>query len=1047
MSNCLLFGQKVNTLKINENKEKEQTFLVSFIDSIKLEHKLQLQKLYIGEDVYEYNLRDIESITFMKENLNVFYIPDYIKGTDTYFFSNGCTINISRDSINGFFIIIDSLDFKSNQWDEEKALALYCDSYFRPIMAVTKKGKTQFLYDDINNIINVRSIDLDGNIYELFGINMKNVNSAYYNMRRASTDENKLLDGAINALDIVNIVRSISQRDMNSIYEVLAPRLIPDGIPKDIVLILKDGIETYLEKKIVNKALGLVGVVLDYVQLISDLRDWIVKLEIGDVTPKITNLEQTGNSLISLRIDFSGEGFLTSTNDIPCFHVNYWQEVEGRRVGNIFRTPSKDAKYGYLTESITNLKGGDWAFQVIVYPQKFSFNDFLIDNYNFRSNIMHSDIGRLYISEITQIKDYYADNKVTISVRALLKYLTDEDKVILSAFDDYGLYIKQGNKAPELCSFKQNGSLDYFENFDFTKDEMYIDFNTYSANPKEDIKFGVYTINGFGLRKYYNEQSFEMSYNRKPKAETGGCETVDKTSAIVNCSYEGCAFWNIPCGIEYGYEGKREIGVVVSDFDGEQEIHLTDLTPGKTYTYRAYYEVNGKKEYGKSETFTTEKGDPIAITGSHYNETTTSATIACTYENVPDLADCGYYISKSIYSDASRRRTISGGVEWNQVSFGTYEGTKTIELSDLMPDEEYEYYAYISVDNEVVATGEKNSFATLRPSAFLIGDAKVEDNSTTIGYGFRNVPEGSRCLLVLLKVGDALENARYIPIPNKVKGDYSISELEESTSYQYFVRIEYKGRMWDSSDTGNFTTKTPDPIVITGDYSIVTMNSATISCTYKYVPKDGICGVEYTWSDGSNRQAVNSINGTQSIVLYGLEQGTTYTYRAYIDADGKSYYGSNKTFTTESSCPDSNHPHLIDLELPSGTLWECCNAGASSPEDYGYFYRMENAKSAPSSEQIKELLSCTTSIWTKQRGKNGQKFMGNNGNSIFLPAAGWSGYDWRGIGYGAGGNYWGSSRGPCSEKSLESLYFTKDKAPHTGCASSGSGLSLRRVSK
>ena len=500
MSNCLLFGQKVNTLKINENKEKEQTFLVSFIDSIKLEHKLQLQKLYIGEDVYEYNLRDIESITFMKENLNVFYIPDYIKGTDTYFFSNGCTINISRDSINGFFIIIDSLDFKSNQWDEEKALALYCDSYFRPIMAVTKKGKTQFLYDDINNIINVRSIDLDGNIYELFGINMKNVNSAYYNMRRASTDENKLLDGAINALDIVNIVRSISQRDMNSIYEVLAPRLIPDGIPKDIVLILKDGIETYLEKKIVNKALGLVGVVLDYVQLISDLRDWIVKLEIGDVTPKITNLEQTGNSLISLRIDFSGEGFLTSTNDIPCFHVNYWQEVEGRRVGNIFRTPSKDAKYGYLTESITNLKGGDWAFQVIVYPQKFSFNDFLIDNYNFRSNIMHSDIGRLYISEITQIKDYYADNKVTISVRALLKYLTDEDKVILSAFDDYGLYIKQGNKAPELCSFKQNGSLDYFENFDFTKDEMYIDFNTYSANPKEDIKFGVYTINGFGLR-------------------------------------------------------------------------------------------------------------------------------------------------------------------------------------------------------------------------------------------------------------------------------------------------------------------------------------------------------------------------------------------------------------------------------------------------------------------------------------------------------------------------------------------------------------------
>ena len=40
----------------------------------------------------------------------------------------------------------------------------------------------------------------------------------------------------------------------------------------------------------------------------------------------------------------------------------------------------------------------------------------------------------------------------------------------------------------------------------------------------------------------------------------------------------------------------------------------------------------------------------------------------------------------------------------------------------------------------------------------------------------------------------------------------------------------------------------------------------------------------------------------------------------------------------ETSCPDANHPHAIDLGLPSGTKWACCNVGASAPEQYGGYY-------------------------------------------------------------------------------------------------------------
>lgn len=37
-------------------------------------------------------------------------------------------------------------------------------------------------------------------------------------------------------------------------------------------------------------------------------------------------------------------------------------------------------------------------------------------------------------------------------------------------------------------------------------------------------------------------------------------------------------------------------------------------------------------------------------------------------------------------------------------------------------------------------------------------------------------------------------------------------------------------------------------------------------------------------------------------------------------------------------CPDSNHPHIIDLGLPSGTKWSCCNIGASTPTENGNYY-------------------------------------------------------------------------------------------------------------
>lgn len=130
----------------------------------------------------------------------------------------------------------------------------------------------------------------------------------------------------------------------------------------------------------------------------------------------------------------------------------------------------------------------------------------------------------------------------------------------------------------------------------------------------------------------------------------------------------------------------------------------------------------------------------------------------------------------------------------------------------------------------------------------------------------------------------------------------------------------------------------------------------------------------------------------------------------YAKYDDERYaYGEAETYTLAvEGCPDSNHPHWIDLGLPSGTQWRCCNEGASSPEAYGGYYTFGQVSGAPTLLQIDELLDKCHSVWTTLNGVNGRKFTGPNGGTIFLPAAG---YRWEGEfdGGGSYGYYWSST--------------------------------------
>jgi hypothetical protein len=156
---------------------------------------------------------------------------------------------------------------------------------------------------------------------------------------------------------------------------------------------------------------------------------------------------------------------------------------------------------------------------------------------------------------------------------------------------------------------------------------------------------------------------------------------------------------------------------------------------------------------------------------------------------------------------------------------------------------------------------------------------------------------------------------------------------------------------------------------------------------------------------------------------------TLVPYVEYVGSD-EPVYGEPQDFPLEygeTTCPDSNHPHWIDLGI--GTQWRCCNAGASSPEDYGGYYTFDQAQAynPPSREQIKALVENCSYTWTTQNGVKGGKFTGPNGGTIFLPAAGYRNR-WDGEFYGVGswGICWSST--PDDESRAYELYFDSSYA-------------------
>ncbi len=248
--------------------------------------------------------------------------------------------------------------------------------------------------------------------------------------------------------------------------------------------------------------------------------------------------------------------------------------------------------------------------------------------------------------------------------------------------------------------------------------------------------------------------------------------------------------------------------------------------------------------------------------------------------------------------------------------------------------------------------------------------------------------------------------------------------------------------------------------------------------------------------DGVLNITVQEYSGTESRSATVTVKAGTLTKAVTVTQNGKSQGDSEKN-------PPAG-AEAVDLGLPSGTLWANMNVGASSPEDYGdYFawgettpkdiyswpsYKWCNGSETtmtkycsnskygdngftdsktvldakddaaranwggdwrmPTDPEFGELIDNTTNEWTTQNGVNGYKFTSKtNGNSIFLPAAG---YRWEGwFSYqnaGSKGYYWSSSLNESHMVTARQLIFGNSYV-YADFIVRNDGLSVRPVRK
>ena len=271
----------------------------------------------------------------------------------------------------------------------------------------------------------------------------------------------------------------------------------------------------------------------------------------------------------------------------------------------------------------------------------------------------------------------------------------------------------------------------------------------------------------------------------------------------------------------------------------------------------------------------------------------------------------------------------------------------------------------------------------------------------------------------------------------------------------------------------NFTLKEPTPIV-----GSIALNST---------PLDAVVSINGTPHGKTPISIESLLVGTYSVTLtksgYTTERftievrdGEVAEHEVVLKKGSDHKVVLKNSSNHEAVLKNSGNHEAVDLGL--SVKWATCNVGANAPHEYGGYYawgetkekrdcgwnnykwnkrkknnltkyctnssygKVDNKETLepqddvahvnwggswrmPTSEELEELLEKCKWAWTTQNGVSGHKVTGPNGNSIFLPAAGFR-YDTEVKYIGTSGSYWTNSLDSSVSRAAYRLYIGRN---------------------
>ncbi|MBQ4391702.1 MAG: hypothetical protein II826_01170 [Prevotella sp.] len=369
--------------------------------------------------------------------------------------------------------------------------------------------------------------------------------------------------------------------------------------------------------------------------------------------------------------------------------------------------------------------------------------------------------------------------------------------------------------------------------------------------------------------------------------------------------------------VEYGVTIKGNGEIYNKKFNNENggliEFDVDFLTPGCEYTYFTYIwnTTDAVLRFGEYKTFTT-LSLPTAETGDHTEPTKTSTTVTCTYNNIPEDAECGveYFWNN----------------DYGSIVVDATDGQQTITLSNLFPGTKYHYRAYVKAYGQTFY-GKKEEFTTESVLCTVtLTDFKVihsqhktrgfENEGVYYDYSFRasvTATLETEEPLFIKEWGyvyeDPYKNKKEIPLK-------SFGTTYTDSSYAYYRNTPNStARLYGYvyivgsdkpiyGEVNDFPLNYYSPVATTGECNDNDDHSVTITCTYENVQEGGICGIEFKWDGGSMKHEIGLVNGVREEIINGLSQGVSYNYRAYIEVEGETFYGEWMYFKKATKAPE-----------------------------------------------------------------------------------------------------------------------------------------------